>query len=77
MKGEGAAGESKAKMAVVGKVSMSVNTAELLVGTKTESNSHHLQRRLPIQLKVNGLFIEATLSVCSKFIFLFFFLLIN
>ncbi|XP_061341050.1 uncharacterized protein LOC133287447 [Gastrolobium bilobum] len=63
--GEGAAGESKGKMTVAGKVSMSIAMAELL--TKTDSDSHHpFQRRLPIKLKVNGLFIEATLSVSGR-----------
>lgn len=74
MQGEGVGGESKAKMAVVGKVFMNVAVAELLAKEemmKKESNSHHhLRRKLPIKLRVNGLFIEATLSVRSKFIFL-------
>ncbi|CAL0305717.1 unnamed protein product [Lupinus luteus] len=57
-----------AKMTVVGKVSMSVDTAELLVSEemKTESNCYNLHRSLPIKLKVNGLFIQATLSVSLK-----------
>ncbi|KAK7283087.1 hypothetical protein RIF29_12361 [Crotalaria pallida] len=57
-----------AKIAVAGKASMSVDTAELLAreDMKTESNFHVLQRRLPIQLKVNGLFIQATLTVSMK-----------
>ncbi|KAJ1415936.1 hypothetical protein SESBI_17776 [Sesbania bispinosa] len=47
----------KAKMTVVGKVSMTVFREEM----KTESNSHHhLQRRVSIHLKVNGLIIEAS-----------------
>jgi hypothetical protein len=48
--------ESKGKMKVVGKVSMILGMEEM----KTESN---IQRNLPIRLKVNGLIIEATLSV--------------
>ncbi|OIV97736.1 hypothetical protein TanjilG_12493 [Lupinus angustifolius] len=57
-----------AKMTVVGKVSMSVVTAELLAGEemKMVSNSHNLHRSLPIKLKLNGLFIQATLSVSLK-----------
>jgi len=79
MQGEG---ESKAKMTAVGKVEMSVAVAELIVREekKTQSNSHHqFQRRLPIKLRVNGLCIEATLLVRSKFLFFvnFFFTLIN
>ncbi|TKY74734.1 hypothetical protein E2542_SST03497 [Spatholobus suberectus] len=67
--GEGGAGESKAKMTVVGKVEMSVAVAELLVREekKTQSKSHHhFQRRLPIKLRVNGLCIEATLLVSMR-----------
>lgn len=61
--GEGAIGDSKAKMTVVGKVSMTVFREEM----KTESNSHHhLQRRVSIHLKVNGLIIEASLLVSMR-----------
>ncbi|KAK2392129.1 hypothetical protein QL285_065522 [Trifolium repens] len=51
--------ESKGKMKVVGKVSMILGMEEM----KTESN---IQRKLPIRLKVNGLIIEATLSVSLR-----------
>jgi hypothetical protein len=58
--------ESKGKMKVVGKVSMILGMEEM----KIEPN---IQRKLPIRLKVNGLIIEATLSVCSIFLcFLYF-----
>ena len=65
MQEEGDAGEYKPKMAMVGKVSVSVTMAEI-----TESNCRQVQRTLPIQLKVHGLKIEATLSVYSNSIFL-------
>lgn len=75
MQGEGNEGKLKAKMAVAGKVSMKLTVAELLVRDemKTESNCK-IHRKLPIELRVNGLCIEATLSVCFKFISLLFFL---
>ncbi|TKY58136.1 hypothetical protein E2542_SST15192 [Spatholobus suberectus] len=66
--GEGDVGEYKPEMEVVGEVSMSVTVAELMMGEemKTESNSSQVQRTLPIQLKVHGLFMEATLSVSLR-----------
>ncbi|KAG4962893.1 hypothetical protein AAZX31_14G112800 [Glycine max] len=63
---EGDIGEYKSEMVVVGEVSMSVTMAEFMEGEemKNESNSCQVQRTLPIQLKVHGLFMEeATLSV--------------
>ncbi|KAK7351383.1 hypothetical protein VNO77_10793 [Canavalia gladiata] len=62
--GERCVGESKPNLTVVGKVEMTATMAELM---KTQSNSHHhLQRRLPIKLRVNGLCIEATLLVSVR-----------
>lgn len=69
MQGEGDVGEYKPEMVMVGEVSMSVTMAEFMEGEemKNESNSCQVQRTLPIQLKVHGLFMEeATLSVCSN-----------
>ncbi|RDY14605.1 hypothetical protein CR513_00303, partial [Mucuna pruriens] len=65
MQGEGEVGEYKPEMVVVGEVSMSVTMAELMEGEemKNESYSCEVQRTLPIQLKLHGLFMEATLSV--------------
>ncbi|OIW15002.1 hypothetical protein TanjilG_30721 [Lupinus angustifolius] len=45
-------------MVVVGEVSVRLDTAEM--------NSHNLERRVPIELKVNGLFIKATLMVSLR-----------
>lgn len=71
MQEEGSEGKVKAKMAVAGKVSMKLTVAELLVTEemKTESNCQ-IHRKLPINFRVNGLCIEATLSV--RFFFIFF-----
>ncbi|XP_027939517.1 uncharacterized protein LOC114193782 [Vigna unguiculata] len=63
--GEGDVGEYEPEMVVVGEVSMSITMAELMQREemKNESNSCEVQRTLPIQLKVHGLFLEASLSV--------------
>lgn len=68
MQAEGDIGEYKSEMVVVGEVSMSVTMAEFMEGEemKNESNSCQVQRTLPIQLKVHGVFMEATLLVCSN-----------
>lgn len=68
MQGEGDVGEYKPEMVMVGEVSMSVTMAEFMEGEemKNESNSCQVQRTLPIQLKVHGVFMEATLLVCSN-----------
>jgi len=68
MQGEGDVGEYKPEMVMVGEVSMSVTMAELMEGEemKNESNCCQVQRTLPIQLKVHGVFMEATLLVCSN-----------
>ena len=65
---EGDVGEYKPEMVMVGEVSMSVTMAELMEGEemKNESNCCQVQRTLPIQLKVHGVFMEATLLVCSN-----------
>ncbi|XP_028779254.1 uncharacterized protein LOC114735705 isoform X1 [Neltuma alba] len=62
-------GKAGAKMAVVGKVSMDLTMAELLdeEQRKTKSNCQ-LRRKLPIELRINGLAIEATLSVSGRFL---------
>ncbi|KAK7377221.1 hypothetical protein VNO80_02643 [Phaseolus coccineus] len=62
---EGDVGEYEPEMVVVGEVSMSITMAELMLGEemKNESNSCEVQRTLPIQLKMHGLFLEASLSV--------------
>ncbi|XP_020230308.1 uncharacterized protein LOC109811085 [Cajanus cajan] len=57
--GEGDVVEYKPEMVVVGEVSLSVTMTELMVGEEMKN----VQRTLPIQLKVHGLFMEATLSV--------------
>ncbi|KAL2318076.1 hypothetical protein Fmac_031952 [Flemingia macrophylla] len=57
--GEDDVGEYKPEMVVVGEVSLSVTMAELTVGEEMKN----VQRTLPIQLKVHGLVMEATLSV--------------
>ncbi|KAI9106509.1 hypothetical protein K1719_022037 [Acacia pycnantha] len=66
---DGSGGKAGAKMAVVGKVSMDLTVAELLdkKQTKTKSN-YRLGRRLPIELRINGLAIEATLLVSGSFL---------
>ncbi|KAK4277173.1 hypothetical protein QN277_015211 [Acacia crassicarpa] len=66
---DGSVGKAGAKMAVVGKVSMDLTVAELLdkKQTKTKSN-YQLRRRLPIELRINGLVIEATLLVSGSFL---------
>ncbi|MED6216368.1 hypothetical protein PIB30_007011 [Stylosanthes scabra] len=67
--GEGVVGESDGEMAVVGKASTMVDVAEEMMMKKTESNScshRNLQRKLPIKLRVNGLLMEASLSVSIK-----------
>ncbi|KAG4931289.1 hypothetical protein GLYMA_17G211300v4 [Glycine max] len=63
--GEGDVGEYKPEMVMGGEVSMSVTMAELMEGEemKNESNCCQVQRTLPIQLKVHGVFMEATLLV--------------
>lgn len=68
MQGEGDVGEYKPEMVMGGEVSMSVTMAELMEGEemKNESNCCQVQRTLPIQLKVHGVFMEATLLVCSN-----------
>lgn len=68
MQGEGDVGEYKPEMVMVGEVSMSITMAELMEGEemKNESNCCQVQRTLPIQLKVHGVFMEATLLVCSN-----------
>lgn len=66
MQGEGVVGESKGKMTVIGKVSLTLDMAELLV-TEEMRTEPNCKRKVPIRLKVNGLLIEATLSVCSSF----------
>ncbi|KAL1301063.1 uncharacterized protein [Arachis hypogaea] len=66
--GEGVVGESDGEMTVVGKASTIVAVEEEMM-KKTESNSSshwNLQRKLPIKLRVNGLSIEASLSVSMK-----------
>lgn len=70
-KGDAVGEITKAKMTVVGKASVTVDMAELLAGERMKTgssshNHHHLQRKLPIHLKVNGLIIEATLLVCMR-----------
>lgn len=64
--GEGGVGESKGKMRVIGKVSLTVDMAELLLVTEEGNCEHDIQRKVPIRLKVNGLLIEATLSVSLR-----------
>jgi len=68
MQGEGDVGEYEPEMVVVGEVSMSITMAELMLEEemKNESNSYEVQRTLPVQLKMHGLFLEASLSVCSN-----------
>ncbi|KAF7830297.1 uncharacterized protein G2W53_012630 [Senna tora] len=67
--GEGSDGRSEAKMAVAGKVTMRVTVAEMLVREEMKNGSdHQIHRKLPIELRVNGLCIEATLSVCVSFV---------
>ncbi|ESW33200.1 hypothetical protein PHAVU_001G051000 [Phaseolus vulgaris] len=63
--GEGDVGEYEPEMVVVGEVSMSITMAELMLEEemKNESNSCEVQRTLPVQLKMHGLFLEASLSV--------------
>ncbi|KAK7384713.1 hypothetical protein VNO78_30414 [Psophocarpus tetragonolobus] len=63
--GEADVGEYKPERVVVGEVSMSFTMAELMVGEemKNESNYYQVQRTLPIQLKVHGLIMEATILV--------------
>lgn len=74
MQGEGDVGEYEPEMVVVGEVSMSITMAELTLREemKNETNSCEVQRTVPIQLKVHGLFLEASLSVCSNHRNLFF-----
>lgn len=60
-------GKEGGKSAVVGKVSMDLTVEEMVdwKQMKTKSNCQ-IRRRLPIELRINGLAIEATLSVRSK-----------
>ncbi|MED6163411.1 hypothetical protein PIB30_079704 [Stylosanthes scabra] len=67
--GEGVEGESDGEMAVIGKASTMVAvTEEMMKKTESNSSSHHrnVQRKLPIKLRVNGLLMEASLSVSMK-----------
>ncbi|KAF1865143.1 hypothetical protein Lal_00004517 [Lupinus albus] len=59
-----------ANMVVVGEVSVRLDTAEMLVNEvmKEELNSNNFERRLPIQLKVKGLIIQATLLVSLRLV---------
>ncbi|XP_017411069.2 uncharacterized protein LOC108323209 isoform X2 [Vigna angularis] len=63
--GEGDVGEYEPEMVVVGEVSMSITMAELTLSEEmeNETNSCEVQRTVPTQLKVHGLFLEASLSV--------------
>ncbi|XP_054797902.1 LOW QUALITY PROTEIN: uncharacterized protein LOC129302972 [Prosopis cineraria] len=62
-------GKPSAKREVVGKVSMDLTMAELLDKKQAKTKSGcQLRRRLPIELRINGLAIEATLSVSGSFL---------